>query len=304
MTGEAMLRAQAAASARLNGGTTVERDPARPRYAGLATRVVAFALDAAVVNAAAIVVAAIVTLCVSLLSLPNELKNVLAVIGGAAWLVWSVGYFAVFWSTTGQTPGDRVMRISVRDVDNEELPIAPLRAVVRFVGIWLGAIPLFAGYVPILLEERRRAFHDHLASSVVVYGEAARERPADPAPSEVGVMTVDDQASFRSAARAVVRATTGFYMLAEAASAKEALAAADTLAPQLVLMDVRMPETGGVEATRQLLARRPGTVVVLVSAGTLDRLPPDAERCGAAAVLAKQDFGPRTLTELWQRHGS
>lgn len=127
-------------------------------------------------------------------------------------------------------------------------------------------------------------------------------QPGAPA-HEVGVLTVDDQASFRSAARAVVAATPGFRALGEAASAAEALAAAEAVPPELVLMDVRMPGTDGIDTTRRLLARWPQTVVVLVSAGALDRLPPACGTCGAVAVLAKQDLRPRALIELWRRHG-
>lgn len=127
--------------------------------------------------------------------------------------------------------------------------------------------------------------------------------PAYAPEHEVGVLTVDDQASFRSAARALVGATPGFRTLAEASSAAEALAAAETVAPELVLMDLRMPGADGIDATRRLLARRPDAVVILVSAGTLEQLPPGWGTCGAAAVIAKQDLRPRTLVELWQRYG-
>jgi two-component system invasion response regulator UvrY len=126
-----------------------------------------------------------------------------------------------------------------------------------------------------------------------------RERPAE---QDVGVMTVDDQAAFRSAARAVVNATRGFRTLAEAGSAIEALAAVERVAPQLVLMDVRMPGADGVEATRRLLARRPQTVVILVSAAASEQLPADCGTCGAAAVLPKQDLRPAKLAELWRRY--
>jgi CheY-like chemotaxis protein/uncharacterized RDD family membrane protein YckC len=305
---DAMRKAQASAATRLRRDRRPEeRVGSRPPYAGLATRVVGFAADAAVVNAIALVVAAVIALCVSFLHLPVPTERLLAAIGGVVWIGWGIGYFVAFWSSSGQTIGDRLMGICVRDADDEAAAIGPTRALLRFVGLWLGAIPLFAGYVPILLEERRRAFHDRLAGTVVVYGEGVRDRPSgahgSSSASEVTVMTVDDQASFRSAARAVVRATRGFYLLAEAASAAEALDTAEQLSPQLVLMDVRMPDIDGVEATRRLLTQRPGTVVVLVSAGALDRLPPDAADCGAADVLAKQDLGPQALAELWRKHG-
>lgn len=170
MSTAATARAQAAAAARNNG-----RPPAAPRiepppYAGLVTRTIAFALDAAVVNALALAVAGVLTLCMSLLHLPHDVAVVAAVIGGVVWFAWAVGYFAVFWSTTGQTPGDRVLGIRVRDARDPAAQIPLRRALLRCVGLVLGAIPLFAGYVPVLLDERRRAFHDWLARTVVVHG--------------------------------------------------------------------------------------------------------------------------------------
>ena len=118
------------------------------------------------------------------------------------------------------------------------------------------------------------------------------------------MLTVDDQASFRSAAREVVRATSGFRALAEAESGAEAVALAAEIEPELVLMDVWMPEENGIDATRRLLARQPGAVVVLVSVDAPEQLPPTSRTCGAAAVVRKQDLGPRLLADLWRRHGS
>lgn len=169
MTGAATARAQAAAAARLDGAPPAAADPAAAAasaYAGLVTRTVAFALDAALVNAVALTVAAVAALCGSLLHLPHDVAVAMAVVGGVAWVAWATGYFAAFWSTTGVTPGDRVMRIRVRDARGaERIPLR--RALVRVVGVVLGAIPFFAGYVPILFDARRRAFHDRLARTVV-----------------------------------------------------------------------------------------------------------------------------------------
>lgn len=128
--------------------------------------------------------------------------------------------------------------------------------------------------------------------------EATVERSDD-----VGVLVVDDQASFRSAARELIGATPGFRSLAEVSSATEALAAAISTEPQLVLMDVRMPGTDGIEATRRLLARHPHVVVILVSVDAPELVPADSRSCGAAAVVCKQDLRPRTLIELWRSHG-
>jgi uncharacterized RDD family membrane protein YckC len=136
-------------------------------YVGLVTRGVAFAIDAALINVVAIIVGVGASLILSLLHLPSPLKAVLAAVGAAVYIGWSVGYFVVFWSTTGQTPGDRLMQLRVLGADDREA-VGPRRALVRCVGILLAAIPLFAGFVPILFDARRRGFHDRLAGTVVV----------------------------------------------------------------------------------------------------------------------------------------
>src|SRR5688500_9529481 len=83
-------------------------------YGGLVTRGLAFAVDAAIINAAAIVTSAVVFLTFSVVSIPDELRTLAAATGGALYVLWLVGYFVTFWSTTGQTPGNRVLRIRVQ----------------------------------------------------------------------------------------------------------------------------------------------------------------------------------------------
>jgi uncharacterized RDD family membrane protein YckC len=136
------------------------------RYVGLITRALAFALDAAIVNAVAIVTAAVVSLTFSVVTVPNDVEVIVAAVGGAVYLLWTVGYFATFWATTGQTPGSRVLRIRVVPASGDRLP--PRRAVLRFIALTLAAIPLFAGFLPILVDDRRRGLHDMLARTVVV----------------------------------------------------------------------------------------------------------------------------------------
>lgn len=169
----AAARAQQAAAARVHGPPSLGRTVSSP-YAGLATRAIAFALDAAIVNGVAVTVAAVVSLTITVLHLPSGVKTAAVAIGAVVWILWTIGYFATFWATTGQTPGDRVMQIRVLDVLGRG-PLPPRRAVVRFGALVLGAIPLGAGFVPVLLSERRRAFHDRVARTVVTH--AAPERP-------------------------------------------------------------------------------------------------------------------------------
>lgn len=111
----------------------------------------------------------------------------------------------------------------------------------------------------------------------------------------VSVLVVDDQLPFRTAARAVVRATPGFHVVGEAASGEEAVGQVDALSPDLVLMDINMEGIGGIEATRRITATHPATRVVLLSTYDAADLPADARTCGAVAYLHKEDFGPEEL---------
>jgi uncharacterized RDD family membrane protein YckC len=136
------------------------------RYAGLATRAVAAVIDAAIITVVAVVVEVGGALIVSLLHFPHKLDTVLVIIAGAAYVLWSIGYFVTFWSTTGQTPGNRVMQIRVVSYGGEI--IKPRRACVRCIGVVLAALPLFAGFLLILFDSRRRALQDYIARTLVV----------------------------------------------------------------------------------------------------------------------------------------
>jgi DNA-binding NarL/FixJ family response regulator len=113
------------------------------------------------------------------------------------------------------------------------------------------------------------------------------------------VLIVDDQAPFRRAARAVVAATPGFDVAGEAESGEEAVELADALDPGLVLMDINLPGINGIEATRRIRAAHPGAVVMLLSTYQAGDLPADAESCGAAAYVHKEQFGPNVVREVW-----
>ena len=72
-----------------------------------------------------------------------------------------------FWSTTGQTPGDRLLQIRVCRAGDRDV-LRPRKALLRLGAMMLCAIPLFAGFLPILVDNRRRGLHDMVAGSVVV----------------------------------------------------------------------------------------------------------------------------------------
>jgi len=152
----------------LAGVVPVEAAEVAPvEYIGLVTRAIAFAIDAAVIQFVAIAVAGTFALILSVISLSDELDTALVVIGSVAYVLWLVGYFVLFWSSTGQTPGNHVLQIRVCRGSDGEPPSAKL-SVLRLAGLVLAALPLFAGFVPILFDDRRRGIQDMLAGTVVV----------------------------------------------------------------------------------------------------------------------------------------
>jgi uncharacterized RDD family membrane protein YckC len=148
------------------------------RYAGLATRTLAFALDVAIVDAVALTAGGVVALGLSALPLPGTVETVLAAAGAALAVVWAVGYFAWFWSAAGQTPGDRALGLQVIAADSRR-PLTLARALLRVGALCLSAIPFCAGFLMILFDPRRRALHDRLVGTAVVY-RPAPGRPMSP----------------------------------------------------------------------------------------------------------------------------
>jgi uncharacterized RDD family membrane protein YckC len=135
-------------------------------YGGIATRGIALAADAAIANGIYIVVAALLGLVTSLVGNlhPQWLVAVIAAIG---WAFLVGGYFVLFWTATGQTPGMRMMRLRVVTYRGERVHF--IRSLIRLGGLALAIIPLFAGFLPVLVDGRRRALQDFLARTVVVH---------------------------------------------------------------------------------------------------------------------------------------
>jgi DNA-binding NarL/FixJ family response regulator len=124
---------------------------------------------------------------------------------------------------------------------------------------------------------------------------SARQRP-------VSVVTVDDQASFRQAAGAMIAGTRGFELVGEAGDAEAALALVREADPDMVLVDVRMPGMDGIELASRLRDEDPTRVIVLASSTYPHELSRLARASGAAALLQKHWLTPRLLRGLWIAH--
>jgi DNA-binding NarL/FixJ family response regulator len=113
---------------------------------------------------------------------------------------------------------------------------------------------------------------------------------------KIGVLVADDQALVRAGFRMVLEAEDDIEVVGEAVDGNEAIAEARRLQPDVVLMDVRMPDLDGIEATRRLLATDTSTKVVMLTTFDMDEYVYDALRGGASGFLLK-DIPPEQLVE-------
>ena len=112
----------------------------------------------------------------------------------------------------------------------------------------------------------------------------------------VRVLIADDQALVRAGFRMILDAEDDLDVVGEASDGLEAVEQARKLAPDVVLMDIRMPELDGIEATRRVLAAGNGTKVLMLTTFDLNEYVYDALRAGASGFLLK-DVPPEQLAD-------
>ena len=105
----------------------------------------------------------------------------------------------------------------------------------------------------------------------------------------IRVLVADDQAMVRSGFRRLLSDEEGIEVVAEAANGLEAVEKAARFEPTVVLMDIRMPELDGLEATRRILAANPAARVLILTTFDLDEYVYEGLQAGASGFVLKDD---------------
>ena len=107
----------------------------------------------------------------------------------------------------------------------------------------------------------------------------------------IRLLLVDDQRLMREGLRTLVELEPDLEVVGEASQGREALAAYEQLEPDVVLMDIRMPEMDGVEATRQMVSRWPRVKVIILTTFDDDETVFEGLRAGALGYMLKDVSG-------------
>ena len=110
------------------------------------------------------------------------------------------------------------------------------------------------------------------------------------------ILIVDDHAGFRASARRMLEAG-GFEVIGEADDGAAALDAAGVLSPDVVLLDVQLPDASGIDLAGKLSANG-GPGVILTSSRPLDQLGPDVQSSGALGFIPKDELTATAIEEL------
>ena len=113
--------------------------------------------------------------------------------------------------------------------------------------------------------------------------------------SRTTILIADDHPLFRQSVKGVLETQPDFQVVAEAADGDEAVKLAAELQPDVVLMDITMPEMDGLEATRLIKASHPNIAVLVLTIHSDDQLIIEILQAGAAGYLIKSVFGDEVV---------
>lgn len=122
-------------------------------------------------------------------------------------------------------------------------------------------------------------------------------------PQDIGttlrILLVDDHAMVREGLRGVLEGYADIQVVGEAADGEEAITQAETLVPDVVVMDINLPRISGIEATRQIKSRRPQTIVIGLSVHQASQVESALKEAGGSAYVTK-DSAAASLYEAIQ----
>ncbi len=148
------------------------------KFAGHGPRLVAYIIDTLIVGVAYVIFFFVAAAVLVAVSGPGDFNNGIPrgraagaiALFGLLFLVTfliALAYFPFFWARSGQTPGMRPFGLYVvRDSDGGK--ISSGQAILRMIGLWVAALPLYLGFIWVFIDVRRRGWHDLIAGTVVI----------------------------------------------------------------------------------------------------------------------------------------
>jgi len=144
--------------------------------AGFASRTIAFVIDLILASAILLAIGLFVQLIATYFPVNKLLAQVLSPSAGeqarsptalaVAIVVYAI-YSIACWTLMGQTPGKALMGIRVVRTHGQPLSIG--RSILRYLAYWVSALPLFLGFLWVLVDDDRRGWHDKIADTHVIY---------------------------------------------------------------------------------------------------------------------------------------